>query len=88
VAALLGERMAELAHESLQTYTRVLYEQLERGARLEVLDVLMDLAAADQLLAMEETNLLRRIARGLGLSDHDYLAAQERHRMRLSVLTP
>ncbi len=88
VATLLGERMAELAHESLQTYTRVLYERLAREARLEVLDVLMDLAAADQVLAMEETNLLRRIARGLGLSDHDYLAAQERHRMRLSVLTP
>jgi uncharacterized tellurite resistance protein B-like protein len=88
VANLLAERMDELAHESLQTYTRVLYEQLERGARLEVLDVLMDLAAADQVLAMEETNLLRRIARGLGLSDHDYLVAQERHRMRLSVLSP
>lgn len=86
VAALLRERIAELAHESLQTYTRVLYEQLERVARLEVLDVLMDLAAADEVLAMAETNLLRRIARGLGLSDQEYLATQERHRARLSVL--
>ena len=85
---LLHERVAELAHEPLQTYTRVLYEGLERGARAEVFEVLMDLAAADELLDMEETNLLRRIARGLGLSDEEYNASQARHRERLSVLRP
>ena len=64
----------------------MLYEGLTREARLEVLEALMDLAAADELLDMQETNLLRRIARGLGLSDQEYLASQERHRQRLSVL--
>src|SRR4051794_31541271 len=36
ILALLEQRMAELAHESLQTYTRVLYEQTEREARVEL----------------------------------------------------
>lgn len=83
---LLAEHIAELAHESLQAYTRVLYEGLERPARLEVFEVLMDLAAADEVLDMHETNLLRRIATALGLSDKEYVASQERHRVRLSVL--
>jgi uncharacterized tellurite resistance protein B-like protein len=86
IEELFAERLVELAHEPLQTYTRVLYEGLERPARHEVFEALMDLAAADEVLDMQETNLLRRIARGLGLSDHEYVASQERHRARLSVL--
>ena len=46
----------------------------------------MDLAAADQVLTMEETLLLKRVARGLGLSDQEYQVSQERHRERLSVI--
>jgi uncharacterized tellurite resistance protein B-like protein len=88
IEELLEERLADLAHESLQAYTRVLCEQLDLPARCEIFEVLMDLAAADELLDMEETNLLRRIARGLGLSDQQYNASQSRHRQRLSVLRP
>jgi uncharacterized tellurite resistance protein B-like protein len=87
VCELLRTRMAELAHESLQTYTRVLYEGLERSARLEVLDVLMELGAADEVLDMAETTLLRRIARGLGLADEEYTFAQQRFKERLSLLS-
>ena len=85
---LLEERLADLAHEPLQTYTRVLYEGLERPARAEIFEALMDVAAADEILDMAETNLLRRIARNLGLSDEEYNASQARHRVRLSILTP
>jgi uncharacterized tellurite resistance protein B-like protein len=88
IGLLLEVRIAELAHESLQIYTRVLYEGMERPARLEVLDLLMDLAAADQVLSMDETNMLRRVARGLGLTDQEYLTSQDRHRARLSLLQP
>lgn len=88
ICELLETHIAELAHESIQTYTRVLYEGTERSARLEVLDLLMDLAAADDVVSMDETNLLRRIATGLGLSDQDYVISQARHRDRLSVLRP
>jgi uncharacterized tellurite resistance protein B-like protein len=86
VCALLETQIAELAHESLQTYTRVLYELGDREARIEVLDVLMDVATSDDVLSMDETNGLRRIANLLGLSEADYLAAQEQHKDRLSVL--
>jgi uncharacterized tellurite resistance protein B-like protein len=88
IEELLGEQLAELAHEPLQTYTRALYEGMEREGRLEVLEALMDLAAADEVLSMDETNLLRRIATALGLSVQEYQASQERHRQRLSVLKP
>ncbi|MET0283261.1 MAG: TerB family tellurite resistance protein [Polyangiales bacterium] len=86
VCALLETQVAELAHEPLQTYTRVLYELSDREARLEVLDVLMDVATADDVLSMDETNGLRRIANLLGLSESDYTAAQTKHRDHLSVL--
>ncbi len=86
ISELLGSRIRDLAAESLSTYTRVLYELTERAARLEVLDVLMDLAAADEVLSMDETNELRRIAKLLGLSEDEYVTAQARHRGRLSVL--
>jgi uncharacterized tellurite resistance protein B-like protein len=86
ICDLLDSRLVELAHESIQTYTRVLYEGTERSARLEVLDVLVDLAAADEQLDREETNLLRRIATGLGLSEDEYVTSQARHRARLSLL--
>jgi uncharacterized tellurite resistance protein B-like protein len=88
IDALLAERLAELAHESLQTYTRVLYEGLTREGRLEVLEVLLELATADERLDMGETQLLRRIARGLGISDDEYVRLQEPHKQRLSVLDP
>ena len=86
VSELLDQRIAELARESLQTYTRVLYDGTARELRVEVLDVLVDLAAADENLTMDETTLLRRVARGLGLSDEEYNQSQARHRDRLSVL--
>lgn len=86
IEALLSERMAELAHESLQVYTRVLYNGLERWARLEVFEVLMDLAAADDVLDMQETNLLRRIGNALGLTENEYLTSQARHKDKLGLL--
>lgn len=86
ITSLLSARIAELTAEPLHDYTRVLVSLTEREARLELLDVLLDLAAADLVLSMDETNLLRRIARLLGLSDHEYLASQARHRQKLSVL--
>jgi len=86
VLELFDSHIAALAHESLQTYTRVLYETMTREARLSMLDVLLDLAAADDEVSMSETNLLRRIARELGLSDDEYVSLQERYKQRLSVL--
>jgi len=86
VCALVEEHGGPLAVEGIQSYTRVLYERTERGMRVEVLDVLLDLAASDGVISLDETNLLRRVANALGLDDAEYNASQQRHRARLSVL--
>jgi uncharacterized tellurite resistance protein B-like protein len=86
ISGLLAARIADLATEPLQTYTRVLGDLTTRTARIELLDVLMDVAAADDILSMDETHGLRRVAKLLGLSEADYMAAQAGHRERLSVL--
>jgi len=86
VCGLLKTHAAQLGQEGIQPCTRVLREHCDRSARVEVLDVLMDMAAVDGTVSMTETNLLRRICVALGLGDADYLASQRRYRDRLSVL--
>jgi uncharacterized tellurite resistance protein B-like protein len=66
-------------------YTRELRELADRELRLEVLDLLIDLAAADGRISHDEVNVLRRTAGALGLSQADYNAAQARHRDKLGI---
>jgi len=86
ICALLDAEIVELASGNTQNYTRDLRELAALGTRREILEVLVDLAAADGAVTTEETNLLRRATTAMGLEDGDYLAAQARHRERLSVL--
>jgi uncharacterized tellurite resistance protein B-like protein len=86
ICALIRENILELTATAAQKYTRELRELADRELRIEVLDILMDLAAADESVSMSETDFLRRTANGLGLTAGDYQAAQDRHRDKLSVL--
>ena len=86
VCELLDRRIVELSASNSQSYTRTLRELLDVAGRREVLSVLVDLAAADGTLAHEEVESLRRLTGALGLGPDDYLAAQDRHRDRLSSL--
>ena len=86
ICTLLRERLVEIAASNPQQHTRSLRELAEPELRREVLDALVDLAAADHELSMAETELLRRTASAMGLTQDDYVAAQSRHRERLSVL--
>jgi uncharacterized tellurite resistance protein B-like protein len=86
ICEALREHIAEVAASNSQTYTRDLREIGALDLRREVLDALVDLAAADGELAMAETDLLRRTATALGLGADDYLASQARYRERLSLL--
>lgn len=86
ICALLDERVGDLARGDVHEHTRAIKQGTERGARIEVLDVLMDLAAADGTITVAETELLRRVAKLLGLSVDEYVAAQSRHKDKLSVL--
>jgi len=86
ICAVLDDHGQHIATGNAQRFTRALRDGCERSLRLEVLDALVDLAAADGALALAETDLLRRTAGALGLSQDDYVTAQARYRERLSVL--
>lgn len=81
-------RRTLVAHVAVEVprCTRTLRELGDLELRREVLDALVDLAAADGRITTPETNLLRQVTTALGLSQSDYNASQARHRDRLSVL--
>ncbi|MFI5308385.1 MAG: TerB family tellurite resistance protein [Polyangiales bacterium] len=86
ICSALRDHIVEIAASNTQTYTRDLRELGEPELRREVLDALVDLAASDGELSMPETDLLRRTAATMGLSQDAYLESQSRYRERLSVL--
>jgi uncharacterized tellurite resistance protein B-like protein len=86
ISDLLREHGAKIASVNPQAYTRELRDRTDPELRREVLDLLLDLAAADGELPLAETDMLRRTAAALGLSPDDYLASQARHRDKLKVL--
>jgi len=87
ICNVLRNEIATIAQAGDQHWSREIKELADRDLRYEVLEVLVDLAAADQELTVEETNYLRRLSTALGLAQRDYDAAQARHRDRLSVLS-
>ncbi len=86
VCDALRRHVVTAATVELPRYTRALRELGDVELRREVLDALVDLAAADGSITTPETNLLRRITTALGLGQGDYNASQARHRERLAVL--
>lgn len=86
ICAVLRQHIVTVATVEAPTYAREVRELGEREFRLEVLGVLVDLAAADDDISVAETNVLRALVPALGLSQADYNAAQARHRDKLSVL--
>jgi uncharacterized tellurite resistance protein B-like protein len=86
IARVLREHTALIIGAEGTSYARELLELTDDGFRHELLDVLVDVAAADDEITVAETNMLRSITKALGLSPEDYLAAQARHRDKLAVL--
>jgi uncharacterized tellurite resistance protein B-like protein len=84
ICELLERNLPELTLVNSHAYTRVLREQTEVETRLEILDVLLEIAVADAELSFEETQLLRRLTGALGLDQRDYNTAQARHKARLT----
>jgi uncharacterized tellurite resistance protein B-like protein len=84
ICGLLEQHLMQLTVVNPHTYTRSLRELADREMRLEVLEVLVDIGAADGELSFEETQMLRRLTGALGLEQNDYNSAQARHRDRLS----
>lgn len=86
ICAVLSEGIGRVVSAGDQRWVRDLRSHTERAQRVEVLEVLLDLAAADDELSMAETNYLRRLATALGLEQSDYNAAQAQHREKLGAL--
>lgn len=86
ICELLERDIVELGTTNPQRYTRSLRELVDVSLRREVLEVLVDLAAADGEISLSESDLLRRTASALGLTSDDYLAAQAKHSDRISIL--
>lgn len=86
IGQVLRDDVVRITGAEASTYARELLDLTDRAFRRQLLDVLVDIAAADDEITVAETNMLRGIAKSLGLSDATYNAAQARHRDNLAVL--
>jgi uncharacterized tellurite resistance protein B-like protein len=86
VCAALSKHIVEISTIEAPFYARELLTLADHDLRLQVLDALVDLAAADNEITVAETNVLRLTATALGLTQDDYNACQARHRDKLAVL--
>ncbi len=86
IQSALRENVVEISTTQTPHYTRDLRALADRDLRLEVLDVLVDLAAADGSISFDEVTVLRNTATALGLTQDDYNAIQDRYRDKLSFL--
>jgi uncharacterized tellurite resistance protein B-like protein len=86
ITRALMNHILEIATVQSPHYTRLLRELGDQELRLDVLEMLVALAAADQVITSAETNVMRQITTSLGLTQRDYNAAQAKYKDRLSVL--
>lgn len=86
ISAVLREHVLEVATVQASRYCRTLRELADSELKRDVLQVLVDLAAADGEISHAEVNVLRQTAQSLGLDQSDYNAAQAAHRNKLSFL--
>jgi uncharacterized tellurite resistance protein B-like protein len=86
VCAVLAGHVREIATVQSPRYSRALRELADRDLRLQVLDILVALAAADRTITLAETNVMRQLATSLGLTQEDYNAAQAKFVELLAVL--
>jgi uncharacterized tellurite resistance protein B-like protein len=87
ICGLLADQIGRVALLGDHDWTRDLRDHAERELRLEVLEVLIEMAVADQVLKHDEQTQLRRIAKALSLTQDEYNALQAKHRDKLSTLS-
>jgi uncharacterized tellurite resistance protein B-like protein len=87
ICGLLTDQISHVALLGDHDWTRDLRDLADRALRLEVLEVLVEMAVADGVLKHGEQTQLRRIAKALSLSQDDYNAIQAKHRSKLSTLS-
>ena len=87
ICGLLADQISHVALLGDHDWTRDLRELADRELRLEVLEVLIEMAVADHVLKHDEQTQLRRLAKALSLTQDDYNALQAKHRNKLSTLS-
>jgi uncharacterized tellurite resistance protein B-like protein len=75
VELLLKHRVQLFAVES-HIYTRLVNEVADRQQKIDLLEVLFSVAAADQAISGEEGAAVRLVAEGLKLSHRDFIDAR------------
>ena len=88
ICGILRLHIVEVATVQVPRYARELRELGDLELRLEVLQVLVDVAASDGQISHSETTVLRQLTTSLGLTQQDYNTAQTQHRDKLSSLKP
>ncbi|MDH3625741.1 MAG: TerB family tellurite resistance protein [Myxococcales bacterium] len=86
ICGLLADQISHVALLGDHDWTRDLRDLASRELRLEILEVLVEMSVADEVLKQEEQTQLRRIAKALNLTQDDYNALQAKHRDKLSTL--
>lgn len=62
----------------LHPYTRVVFEQMDPGERIELIEMMWEVAYADGVLDPEEDALIRRMGNLIHISDRDRVLARQR----------
>ncbi|HKQ71122.1 MAG TPA: TerB family tellurite resistance protein, partial [Polyangiaceae bacterium] len=86
ICGALRDHIVEIATVEAPIYARELLQLADRDFRREVLDALIDVAAADDEIVLAETNSMRLTVTALGLTQADYNESQARHREKLRSL--
>jgi uncharacterized tellurite resistance protein B-like protein len=86
ICAVLRKHIVEVSTVQTPRYARTLVELGDRELRVEVLGLMLEVAAADGEIAHTEVTLLRQLTKSLGLSQDDYNELQQKHQERLKVL--
>lgn len=85
ISELLHKHALRLSTAFVQRFTRVLREELPEEHRAEVLDALLNMAASDGTITLEEVKSLRNITSALGLSQAHYNELQDKYRDKLRL---
>ena len=80
IVDVLKANLVPLSSTYVQRFTRTLTELTSVEMRLEVLDVLLGLAAADGVITHDEIVSLRNLTSALGLSQDDYNRLQAKYK--------
>jgi uncharacterized tellurite resistance protein B-like protein len=87
VCRTLRSSIATVAEIEAHEYAKFLRDLADRDLLLHLLDLLLDVAAADDNVSLVEVNLIRRLTDNLGLTQADYNTSQARYREKLSGLS-